>query len=87
MKPQFIIISKAIPYFILEGWEFLEIILLLSFFLLDLPIKGSIILLFFVSTIFIITNLFIGILISIFQNSTISYAFFDDGNHACLHLC
>ncbi|GAB1356026.1 hypothetical protein MASR1M29_01930 [Cloacibacterium normanense] len=53
MKPQFIIISKAIPYFIL-AMGILGVILLLSYFLLDLPIKGSIILLFFVSTIFII---------------------------------
>lgn len=64
MKPQFIIISKAIPYFILS-MAILGIILILSYILLDLPIKGSIILLFFVSTIFIITNLLIGILISI----------------------
>lgn len=64
MKPQFIIISKAIPYFILSI-AILGIILILSYILLDLPIKGSIILLFFVSTIFIITNLLIGILISI----------------------
>ena len=45
MKPQFIIISKAIPYFIL-AMGILGVILLLSYFLLDLPIKGSIILLF-----------------------------------------
>lgn len=64
MKPQFIIISKAIPYFILSI-AILGIILILSYILLDLPIKGNIILLFFVSTIFIITNLLIGILISI----------------------
>lgn len=68
MKPQFIIISKAIPYFIL-AMGILGVILLLSYFLLDLPIKGSIILLFFVSTIFIITNLLIGILISIFSKT------------------
>ena len=68
MKPQFIIISKAIPYFIL-AMGILSVILILSYFLLDLPIKGSIILLFFVSTIFIITNLLIGILISIFSKT------------------
>jgi ABC-2 type transport system permease protein len=65
MKPSFVIISKAVPYFILS-MMILLVILILSYFLLDLPIKGSIILLFFVSTIFILTNLLIGILISIF---------------------
>ena len=65
MKPQFVIIAKAIPYFILSMLIVL-VILVLSYFLLDLPIKGSLILLFFVSTIFILTNLLIGILISIF---------------------
>ncbi len=65
MKPSFVIIAKAVPYFILS-MMILLVILILSYFLLDLPIKGSIILLFFVSTIFILTNLLIGILISIF---------------------
>lgn len=65
MKPQFVIIAKAVPYFILSMLIVL-VILVLSYFLLDLPIKGSLILLLFVSTIFILTNLLIGILISIF---------------------
>ena len=65
MKPSFVVIAKAVPYFILS-MMILLVILILSYFLLDLPIKGSIILLFFVSAIFILTNLLIGILISIF---------------------
>ena len=65
MKPSFVIIAKAVPYFILSMLIVL-VILILSYFLLDLPIKGSLILLLFVSTIFILTNLLIGILISIF---------------------
>lgn len=65
MKPSFVIIAKAVPYFILS-MLIVVVILILSYFLLDLPINGSLILLFFVSTIFILTNLLIGILISIF---------------------
>ncbi len=65
MKPSFVIIAKAVPYFILS-MVIVVVILVLSYFLLDLPINGSLILLFFVSTIFILTNLLIGILISIF---------------------
>jgi ABC-2 type transport system permease protein len=65
MKPSFVIIAKAVPYFILSMLIVL-VILILSYFLLDLPIKGSLILLLLVSTIFILTNLLIGILISIF---------------------
>lgn len=65
MKPSFVVIAKAVPYFILSMLIVL-VILILSYFLLDLPIKGSLILLLFVSTIFILTNLLIGILISIF---------------------
>ena len=65
MKPSFVIIAKAVPYFILSMLIVL-VILILSYILLDLPIKGSLILLLFVSAIFILTNLLIGILISIF---------------------
>ncbi len=65
MKPSFVIIAKAVPYFILS-MLILLVIMILSYFLLDLPIKGSILLLIFVSTIFVLTNLLIGILISIF---------------------
>jgi ABC-2 type transport system permease protein len=64
MKPSYIIISKAVPYFIISLFV-LIIILFLSNILLDLPVNGSYILLFFVSMIFIVTNLLIGIIISI----------------------
>jgi ABC-2 type transport system permease protein len=68
MKPSFVIIAKAVPYFILS-MLILLVIIILSYFLLDLPIKGSLLLLFFVSTIFVLTNLLIGILISIFVST------------------
>jgi len=67
-KPVFVIISKAIPYLLLSIVN-LIIILLLGVFLLDLPIKGSILLLFGASTLFIITSLSIGLIISTITNS------------------
>lgn len=63
MKPVFIIISKAIPYFTLSILILIAI-LGLSITLLNLPINGSVFLLFFVSFIYILTSLFLGILIS-----------------------
>ncbi len=68
MKPYIIILAKAIPYFILS-MIILTSILTLSVTVLDLPIKGSILLLFGISIIFIITNFLIGIVISILTNS------------------
>jgi len=67
-KPIFIIFSKAIPYFIISLVN-LVIILLSSVYLLGLPVKGSIFLLFFESTLFIITSLSIGLIISTITNS------------------
>ena len=64
MKPIYIIISKAIPYFTLSVL-ILTSILILSVTLLDLPVNGSLLLLYFVSFIYIMTSLFLGILISI----------------------
>ena len=63
-KPMFVIISKAIPYLILSLIN-IGSILILSVFVLDLPIKGSLPLLFAESTLFIITCLTLGIFISI----------------------
>jgi ABC-2 type transport system permease protein len=62
-KPMLVLISKAVPYLVLSMVNFI-IILLLSVFLLDVAIKGSIILLFFESMLFVITCLSLGLLIS-----------------------
>ena len=67
-KTILVVISKAVPYFILSLIN-LTMILLLSVFLLDLPIKGSVLLLFAESSLLIITALSLGLLIS---NSTAS---------------
>ena len=63
-----VVLSKAVPYFLLSLIN-LIVILLLSVYLLDLPIKGSVILLFAESSLLVITALSLGLLIS---NSTAS---------------
>ena len=63
-KPLMVIASKAVPYLILSLVNVTSI-LLLSVFVLELPVNGSILLLFAESTLFIITCLTIGIFISV----------------------
>lgn len=63
-KPLLVIVSKAVPYLILSLVNVVTI-LLLSVFVLDLPVNGSVILLFAESTLFIITSLALGLLISV----------------------
>ncbi len=67
-KPILVILSKAFPYLLLSLVNVTSI-LLLSVYLLDLPIQGNIFMLYAVSTLFIITCLSIGILISVLTNS------------------
>lgn len=62
-KPLLVILSKAVPYLVLSLFN-LSVILVLSVFLLDMPINGSIFLLFFESTLFIVTSLSVGLIIS-----------------------
>jgi ABC-2 type transport system permease protein len=68
LKPIMVLIAKAIPYLVLSLINFI-IILLLSVFLLDVEIKGSLLLLFAESILFIITCLSLGLLISNLTNS------------------
>ncbi len=63
-NPIFVVLSKAFPYLILSLVNVTSI-LLLSVFVLDLPINGSLFLLYAESTLFIITCLSIGLLISV----------------------
>ncbi|MEP6727727.1 MAG: ABC transporter permease [Bacteroidota bacterium] len=65
-NPFLVIISKAVPYFVLSLVN-LTIILLLSVFLLDMPFNGSLLLFFAESSLFITAALSLGLLIS---NST-----------------
>ncbi|MBD0333545.1 MAG: ABC transporter permease [Chitinophagaceae bacterium] len=67
-KPLLVIVSKAVPYLLLSLINVTSI-LLLSVFVLDLPVNGSILLLFAESTLFIITCLTLGIFISVKTDS------------------
>ncbi|MDO5609155.1 MAG: ABC transporter permease, partial [Capnocytophaga sp.] len=62
-RPIMVLIAKAVPYLVLSVIDFI-IILLLTVFLLDVEIKGSLVLLFAESILFIITCLSLGLLIS-----------------------
>ncbi|GAP71280.1 ABC transporter, ATP-binding/permease protein [Candidatus Symbiothrix dinenymphae] len=63
IKPIYIILAKMTPYFALSIVNLITI-LLLSVFVLDVPVAGNLFLLIFVSLIFIITALALGLLIS-----------------------
>lgn len=63
VKPMHIIISKMVPYFVLSCINLISI-LLLSYFLLGVPISGSLFWLVIVSLIYIFTSLSLGLLIS-----------------------
>jgi len=68
VKPLMVIVAKAIPYLFLSLIN-LSAILLLSVYALDLPIKGSVLLLFGESTLLIITALSLGLLVSTITSS------------------
>jgi ABC-2 type transport system permease protein len=63
-KPLLVILAKAVPYLILSLVNVCTI-LLLSVFVLNLPVNGNLLLLFAESTLFIVTCLSIGLLISV----------------------
>jgi len=74
VKPLMVIVAKAIPYLLLSLVN-LAAILLLSVYALDLPIKGSLLLLVGESTLLIITALSLGLLISTITSSQQSAMF------------
>jgi ABC-2 type transport system permease protein len=63
VKPISIVLSKAVPYLLIAMIDVIAI-LLLSTFLLDVPIAGNIFLLLFLSMIFTLSALSLGLLIS-----------------------
>lgn len=63
VKPLFVILSKAVPYFVLSFIN-LTTILLLSVYVLNVPIAGSLFWLIMVSLLFIFVSLALGLLIS-----------------------
>ena len=68
MKPLLVVLTKAIPYLVLSFVNVI-IILLLSVFVLGMPINGSLILLLLECLLFILTSLALGLLISSATNS------------------
>ncbi|WP_455591597.1 ABC transporter permease [Bacteroides sp.] len=63
VKPLFIILAKAVPYFVLSFVN-LATILLLSVYVLEVPVAGSLFWLIIVSLLFIFVSLALGLLIS-----------------------
>ncbi|HRI20968.1 MAG TPA: ABC transporter permease [Panacibacter sp.] len=63
LKPLLVIIAKAVPYLLLSIVNIISI-LLLSVYVLEVPIAGSLVLLILTSILFIITSLSLGLLIS-----------------------
>ena len=68
MKPLVLILSKVVPYLIISLFNWL-VIVVLSVWLMDVPINGSFMLLFFVSFVFIVAALALGLFISSITNS------------------
>ncbi len=68
MKPLLLILSKVVPYLIISLFNWL-VIVLLSVWLMDVPINGSFVLLFLVSFVFIVAALALGLFISSITNS------------------
>lgn len=62
-NPLLVILSKAVPYFMLSLVN-LTVILIMGVFALGMPFNGSLLLLYAVSAVFIITALSLGLLIS-----------------------
>lgn len=67
-KPVMVLIAKAIPYLVLSLLNFI-FILFMSKYLLQVPILGSIPLIFFITLLFILASLSFGLLISNNTNS------------------
>src|SRR5215470_11774960 len=63
MKPLMVVIAKAVPYLLLSAINITSI-LLLSVFVLEVPINGSLLLLGFESILFTLVSLSLGLLIS-----------------------
>ena len=63
MRPQIVVLAKAVPYLLLSMVN-ITTILLLSVFVLEVPINGNILLLAFESILFTLVSLSLGLLIS-----------------------
>jgi len=79
IKPVQLIAGKLIP-FIIIGFIDINLVLFVSYFFFSIPIKGSILLLYFLSGVFIVTTLGLGLFISTIsktqQQAMMTAAFF-----------
>lgn len=75
MPPILIILAKVVPYFTISIINFATV-LCLAVFVLEVPIAGSLLLLIFVSVIFIFVSLALGLLISSVVDSQIAALLF-----------
>ena len=64
VRPLWIIVSKMIPYLVLSAVNFISI-LLLSHYVMEVPVNGSILLLSVAALVFVVTSLALGLLISV----------------------
>ena len=70
VRPIFVIISKAVPYFVLSFINVISI-LLLAYFVLEVPIAGNLFLLLGLCMVFILVSLSLGLLISNIANTQV----------------
>ena len=71
INPIYIIVAKAVPYFVISVMNLVSI-LLLSVYVLNVPIAGSILLLVAISVLFIFLALCLGLLISTLVNTQVA---------------
>lgn len=71
MRPLYIILAKAVPYFVLSFVN-LTTILLLSVYVLGVPVAGSLSMLVLVSLLFIFVSLSLGLLISTLTHTQVA---------------
>ncbi len=71
VKPIYIIIAKMIPYFTISSFNLLTI-LLLSYFVLDIPLTGGVLSVCILALIYIILSLSLGLTISTIVNTQIA---------------
>jgi ABC-2 type transport system permease protein len=63
LRPFTIVLAKAVPYFIISVINVISV-LLISYFILDVPINGSLVLIFLLCMVFTLSALSLGLLIS-----------------------
>ena len=68
VRPLWIVVSKALPYIVISTVNFITI-LLLARYVMDVPVRGSVVLLSLIVFIFILTSLSLGLMISVLAST------------------